>query len=130
MTHSTSKSGQIPKSAIRFILTGVGSTLIHIAIATALISLLSTSTQFGNGVAFVLATAFSYTVNTLWSFSSEVSKRTAWRFIAISLGGLVLTLTLSTVAEMLGLDYRIGIGLVVVSVPIYSYMAHSLWTYR
>ncbi len=130
MTESQSNQNLVPKSAIKFAVTGVGSTLIHVVVATILISLLNSSTQFGNGVAFVIATIFSYTVNTLWSFSNTLSRRTALRFIITSFGGLILTILISTAAEMLGLDYRAGIGLVVISVPVYSYLAHSLWTYR
>lgn len=130
MTQTPSNQGLIPKSAIKFAVTGVGSTLIHVAVATILISMLNSSTQIGNGIAFVLATSFSYAVNTLWSFSNTLNRRTALRFIITSFGGLILTVLISTAAEMLGLDYRIGIALVVASVPIYSYLAHSLWTYR
>ena len=130
MPQSQDKSKQASNSFIKFGITGVGSTLIHIAVATVLISVLGSNSQIGNGVAFVVATCFSYTTNTLWSFSNEINRRTASRFVVISLGGLVLTLLISTGADMLGFHYNLGIAMVVLSVPIYSFIAHRLWTYR
>ena len=130
MTQAQDKSPQLAKSMVKFGITGVGSTLIHIAVATILISVLESNTQIGNGVAFIVATVFSYTTNTLWSFSNEINQRTAGRFIVISLGGFCLTLLLSTAADMFGLHYAFGIAMVVISVPIYSFLAHHFWTYR
>ncbi len=130
MPQAKDSSKQVSNSFVKFGITGVGSTLIHIVVATIFISLLGSNTQTGNGVAFVIATCFSYAANTLWSFSNKINKRTASRFIIISLGGLVLTLIISTFAEMLGFHYNIGIAMVVLSVPIYSFIAHRLWTYR
>jgi len=130
MPQSSQKSKAITHRLMKFGVTGVGSTVIHIVVAMMFISILQTSTQLGNGVAFITATAFSYTVNTLWSFSNKINRRTAWRFIATSIVGLGLTMVISTIADNLGLHYIIGIGLVVICVPIYSFVAHSLWTYR
>ena len=130
MPQAQDNSKQVSNSFIKFGITGVGSTLIHTAVATVLISMVGSNIQIGNGIAFVIATCFSYTANTLWSFSNEINRRTASRFIIISLGGLVLTILISTIADTLSFHYNIGIAMVVVCVPIYSFIAHRLWTYR
>ena len=115
---------------LKFGVTGICSTLIHILVAATLISGFDKSTPMANGAAFILATLFSYGVNTLWSFSNQISSRNAFRFIIASLIGLTLTILISLLANALNLHYMIGIAMVVITVPIYSFLAHSLWTYR
>lgn len=119
-----------PDKLLKFGVTGLGSTLIHIIVASILISGFDTNTQLGNGSAFVVATLFSYTVNTLWSFSNTITSKNALRFIIVSIGGLGLTIVISLIADSLSLHYMLGIAMIVISVPIYTFLAHSLWTYR
>jgi putative flippase GtrA len=115
---------------LKFGATGICSTLIHILVATTLISGFDKATPIANGTAFIIATLFSYGVNTLWSFSNQISSRNALRFIIVSLVGLALTVLISLLADALNFHYMIGIAMVVMTVPVYSFLAHSLWTYR
>jgi len=131
MNHSNTPSNARVAKIVKFGITGVGSTLIHVIVASTLISGFGANTQVGNGTAFVVATAFSYTVNTLWSFANQISKRTAFRFIVASLAGLALTVLISWIADsVLNVHYLIGIAIVVTIVPIYTFLIHSYWTYR
>jgi putative flippase GtrA len=130
MNNLLSPSKKSLATLLKFGMTGVCSTLIHIVVATTLISGFDKSTPIANGTAFILATLFSYGVNTLWSFSNQISSRNAIRFIIVSLVGLALTVLISLFADALNLHYMIGIAMVVITVPIYSFLAHSLWTYR
>ena len=118
------------KKLLKFGVTGVGATLVHIIIASILIVGLNTSTQLGNGVAFVVATCFSYVVNTLWSFSNGISSQNALKFLVVSIGGLALTILISLIGDSLHLHYLVGIAMITATVPIYTYVAHSRWTYR
>jgi len=116
---------------MKFGVTGVGSTLIHALIALTLISGFGTNTQVGNGSAFIVATLFSYTINTLWSFSNRINRRNALRFVIASLIGLALTVLISWVADsVFRVHYLIGIAMVIIIVPIYTFIIHSYWTYR
>ncbi len=131
MNQSQSADGVRVAKLVKFGVTGVGSTMIHILVAAALISGLGANTQVGNGTAFIVSTLFSYTVNTLWSFSNRISKRNALRFVVASLIGLALTVTISWTADsVLKLHYLIGIAMVVIIVPVYTFLIHSFWTYR
>lgn len=123
-------SKKVPTKLVRFGITGLGSTLIHVATATSLIEFMSTSVQIGNGVAFVVATFFSYTVNTLWSFSNKMDKGNAFRFLVASFIGLSLTLAISSIADNLGFHYLIGISVIVITVPICTFLIHNFWTYK
>jgi len=117
-------------SLVRFAVTGVGATAIHVVVVAFLIELFNTDVGIANSVAFVIATCFSYTVNTYWSFSTVTSRRNAIRFVTASLGGLLLTYVISKFADSLGLHYLLGIAMVVVIVPFYTYLAHRFWTYK
>lgn len=113
----------------RFVVTGGLTTGLHIAVASALIELAGRSPPFANGAAFIIGTAFSYALNTLWSFSSRPGARSMTRFAAVACVGWTLTVLLAALAQRLGLHYLIGIGLVVVVVPPVTFLLHRHWTY-
>lgn len=105
-------------------------TAIHVAIAMLLITRLALAPYIANPIAFVVATCFAYTTNTLWSFASQMSHRTLWRYVGVSALGCLATAVVSALADAAHLDYRIGIALVIVVVTPMNFTMHSLWTYR
>ncbi len=111
-------------------MTGVAATIIHVAVATVLITKLATATYIANPIAFVIATCFSYATNTLWSFTRRMSRRTLWRYVGVSVVSLLATAAVSAAADAAHLDYRIGIALVILIVTPMNFALHSLWTYR
>ena len=114
----------------RFLVSGATSTGVHVAIASTLVTTLATSPVTANSVAFLCATACSYLLNTLWSFSSRLRNRTLGRFAGVSLLGLGLTMGISWTAQYLGASYWVGLACVVLTVPAFTYLAHRAWTYR
>lgn len=121
---------QLTRRAWRFSATGLVTTGIHVAIAAAIINFVMPSQIVANGVAFVLATIFSYFVNTFWSFSTRPHRKNLCRYIAVTGIGFCLTLAISGLAEMTGIDYLLGIALVTSTVPAFGFVMHSIWTYR
>jgi putative flippase GtrA len=59
-----------------------------------------------------------------------MSRRTLWRFVAVAALGALLSMAISGGAEWYGLHYLVGIALVVTSLPLLTFLAHSRWTYR
>lgn len=116
-------------AAWRFALTGVIVTLVHIAVAVALIERLQFHPGAANGLAFVVANGLSYAINTRWSFQSRLSLNTWWRFILVSVVAWALTVALAWLVERAGGHYLVGIGLVVGLVPALSFAAHRFFTY-
>ncbi|TPQ37622.1 GtrA family protein [Cupriavidus pinatubonensis] len=114
----------------RFLLAGASSTGIHVAIVATLVNATGTSPVTANCVAFVCATACSYLINTLWSFSSRLHHTTLWRFAGVSLLGLGLTMGISWTAQSVGSSYWTGLACVVLIVPAFTYVAHRSWTYQ
>lgn len=103
---------------------------LHVFIAAGLIRLLAISPPVANGVAFLVATVFSYMIHTLWSFSSPLHGRNLFRFVVVFMVGCILAVAVSFVAQRFGLHYLYGIGLVALIVPPITFLLHSFWTYR
>jgi len=122
---------------VRFGITGIANTGIH-----ALVALLCLEGFFlgvpaivagpvvANGIAFLVATAFSYVVNTLWSFSTDINLRNFQRFIVVAVLGLCAAMGLARLAELVGLPPLGSVVLVVCVMPFVNFGLHSLWTYR
>lgn len=115
---------------LRFGVTGVLATAIHVTVATTLIAGFGVPPYIGNAVAFLVATTVSYLINTQWSFASRLSRRTLRRYIAVAALGCLLTVAVSGAAQLAGLDYRIGILLVIMLVTPITFVLHNVWTYR
>lgn len=115
---------------LRFACVGLGATLVHFIVAIALVSNLGAPPAVANASAVLMATVFSYTANTLWSFSAPFGHRTLSRFLVVSALVALLAALMSGLFERLGLDYRLGVLATVVSVPPLSFWLHHSWTYR
>lgn len=115
---------------LRFGVSGVIATGIHIAVATPLIYLLHASQVSANGVAFVVANFGSYLLNTLWSFGARPGRDSYLRFLAVSLVGLGMTLGISKGADVLAAGYWTGLACILSVVPIVTFLLHRSWTYR
>ncbi|MCY7330868.1 MAG: GtrA family protein, partial [Saprospiraceae bacterium] len=114
----------------RFAWVGVGVTALHVLVATWLITAQGVSPVTANGIAFVTATLVSYIANTLWSFKHKLHSHSLLRFMSVSMVGLLSTLGISAVAQVIGLAYYFGIAAVVLVVPGVSFLLHRAWTYR
>jgi putative flippase GtrA len=115
---------------LRFGVTGLVATGIHVLVAVTLIAGWRTPPYLANAVAFLTATAFSYAINTLWSFSARMNRRTVWRYACVAALGCVATAAVAGAAQAAHLDYRVGILLVIALVTPVTFAMHSRWTYR
>ena len=118
------------QKALRFGMSGVLVTAIHVVVAVALIELGSLMPPVANGIAFTVATISSYLINTTWSFSSPLHGRNLLRFLVVSGVGLLLSVTLSGLVQQYQLPYWYGIAAVVVIVPPTTFLLHNFWTYQ
>lgn len=103
---------------------------LHVLIAVSLIRLAQSSPPLANGIAFVGATIFSYVINTHWSFSSSLNRKTLFRFILVSIIGLILAVTISGLVEFYGMHYWFGIAGVICVVTPVNFLLHNFWTYK
>jgi putative flippase GtrA len=84
----------------------------------------------GNMIAYCLATSFSFFANSLWSFRSQITVKAFVRFIAVFVGGLVVSAAIASVmtAHEHSLLYIVIIGTVVLT-PC-NFAIHYYWTYK
>jgi len=115
---------------VRFACVGVGATLIHFGVAICLVSLIEVPPVIANAAAVLVATVFSYLVNTLWSFSAPVGRQTLSRFAVVSTLIACIAAAMSALFEHFGLDYRLGVLATVVCIPPVTFWLHHTWTYR
>lgn len=113
----------------RFLVTGFGATVVHIAVAVFLTALLEFKPVAANGIAFLIATGFSYLCNTQWSFQAKINLQSASRYILTTLISFAVTLSLSAWAQHMNLHYGAGIILTILALPIINYFAHYYFTY-
>lgn len=116
--------------AIRFSITGIFVTGVHIAVATLLVKYFDLLPPLANGVAFTVATLMSYLINTLWSFSERLRGRTLFRFAAVSIFGFCLAILISWMVQKLGFTYMVGICAVAIIMPPTTFVLHNFWTYK
>lgn len=121
----------------RFGVTGVANTGIHALVAVLCLEgfflgvpALVAGPVVANGIAFVVATAFSYVVNTLWSFSTQMSRRNLQRFLVVAVIGLFAAMALARLAELVGLPPLGSVVVVVGVMPFVNFALHACWTYR
>jgi len=115
---------------VRFGISGVAATGVHVVLATSLIAWLSASPVVANGIAFVCAAVFSYLLNTLWSFSAPLRGDNLARFLCVSVLGLGVTLAISWSAQAMGASYWTGLACILTAVPPLTFILHRTWTYR
>jgi putative flippase GtrA len=114
----------------RFGVSGIGATLAHFVVATALVEFGVLSPTLANGAAYTCATVLAYFVNTVWSFGRTPHGRSFGRYVLVSLFGVTLTMAVASIAQALGAHYLLGILAVVLTVPLVTFVLHVRWTYR
>lgn len=115
--------------AIRFSITGIFVTGVHVGVATFLVKYINSFPPLANGVAFAAATLMSYLINTLWSFSERLRGRTLLRFLTVSMFGLWFAVSISWMTQKLGFNYMTGIFAVAIILPPVTFVLHNYWTY-
>jgi putative flippase GtrA len=117
------------RRVVRFSISGVLVTLVHIASAMVWLHWISTSSGLANGFAFTVATVFSYCIHTLWSFSAVMERRVFAKFAVVAMLGLGLSAGVGHLVQWLGFSYEYSIAAVVLIMPPYNFVAHHFWTY-
>ena len=112
-----------------FAIIGSVNTLIHGGILVLSIEQLRLDITVSHMLAFFLANIFSYIANSKITFRSPITLSRYKRFVLASLLSLGLTLLLSWVANFYGLHYLAGFALIVVLVPILSFMVIKTWVF-
>ena len=112
-----------------FAVVGVLNTLVHGSILVMAVEFLALGVTLSHLLAFFIATVFSYFMNSRFTFAVPPSWARYARFLAASLLALAMTLFLSWMADRQGLHYLAGFALIVVLVPMFSFLLMKFWTF-
>ena len=120
------------KSLIRFGLTGILATLTHSVVFICLIELFGIRPLYATVPAFLSALLVSYLLNYRWTFdASGPHQRMLPRYTLVSITGLGLNLLITYwVVDVLRGDYLWALLLVIVTVPVMTFLLSKLWVFR
>ena len=113
------------RQGLRFVVVGAAATAVHVAVAVALVEAVALSPFWANVPAFLIAFLVSYFGNLCWTFQVKGQHRKRMpRFLSITLLAFGLNqLIVHVVVDRLGLDYRLALALVVLTVPPLVFLA-------
>lgn len=115
---------------VRFSITGACVTALHFLVVTLLVEFGSVSPGPANGAAFLTATVASFIMNAGYTFRRAPTTARLARFSVVTLACGTVSVAIASLAEALGLDYRLGVLLVIAVVPAASFLLHSHWTFN
>ncbi|HZF71580.1 GtrA family protein [Sulfuricurvum sp.] len=113
---------------IRYALIGGSSTLIHLGIAFLWLYFVNASLLLANMAGFSVAFMFSYTVQSRYVFLHSLSLPKAFRYFLVQFGALLASLFLSNI--LVGYNSYIKTVIVVILLPLITFVIHKLWTFR
>jgi putative flippase GtrA len=114
---------------LRFGLVGVANTGVHAVIVITLMEVFAPPAFVANGVAFFFANLMSYALNSRFTFRIPLSFLGYRRFLFVSLVSLALTLLITSLVELIGWHYGIGLALAILVVPVLNYLVMKIWAF-
>jgi len=125
-------SQETQSQLVRFLFSGILTTLIHFFVLHGLFIILGLSVLFANSTAFILAASFSYCANYWFTFRSDRSHKqsTPRFFITASVGFLLNTYLIHLLVEIQNLDYRLAFVLITCVVMISNFFLNKLWVFE
>jgi len=115
----------------RFGVVGILATGVHAGVVVALVELAGLDPVTANFPAFATAVLVSYAGNRLWTFGAAGRHRVLLpRFAAVAVAGFLLNhLLLSLMVDRFGIDYRQALPVVVLVVPLLSFLLNRIWVF-
>lgn len=111
---------------VRFIMTGVVNTIVHVSVF-AFFLYAQISVVFANVLAFMCANIFSFFASSYFVFKVNSSSiYFYWRFLSLSIIGVVLSFAISVVCEKFQLHSYISVLGVVLIMPPVSYLLQKV----
>lgn len=117
------------KAFITFAVIGAINTMVHGAVLVGAMETWQLPLLLSHCLAFMVANLFSYVANSRITFKVAFGWRSYTRFLLASLLALGLTLSLAWVASQWGLHYVVGFAIIVLTVPLFSFVIIKCWAF-
>jgi putative flippase GtrA len=115
---------------ISFIAIGLLNTFIHASIVILCIEGLNFNQICANIIAFFVANVFSFFTNCRITFKQKPSIKKYIKFFQVSMVSLILTISMSSIAEYYALHYLIGLCFVILCGPLLTFTLHKLYAFK
>ena len=114
-----------------FGLVGVTATLTHYLMALASHEFLGLSLYVCNLIGYACAVGLSYIGHSLLTFRVDLCPRIFRRFVIVSVATFASSeVLLAGLETAFDLPHRFSLGLVVLTIPVISFVLNKLWVYR
>lgn len=115
----------------KFGFVGLLATAIHAAMLFFLVEKLGAGPVLASIPSFLTALAISFLINHHWTFVVKGAYgRYFSRYAAVSVAGLILNIAIMhATVSLLQLSYVVGLGLVIIFVPMFSFLLQRYWTF-
>jgi putative flippase GtrA len=116
---------------LRFLLVGGLATFTHAFVSVGALHLLSVAPLVANGIGFLVAFSVSLAGHTFFTFRSQMSLERVLKFGLVAISAAAISSTIVLLADAYtSLSHDQILPLAAVSTPVFSYVCHSLWTFR
>ena len=114
---------------VRFAIVGVLNTVLHLVVVAILTQLVGVSQLISNSVAYLVASSFSFIVNSIWSFQAKPHAHRYLRFQVVGLVGLAVCAFFGYLGDVFGWHYVVAVLLSGCVLPLVTFLAHRFYTY-
>ena len=113
-----------------FSIIGVINTTIHSVIVITFVEIFQINPVFANICGFLTANIFSFFANSKWNFKSDISGKRYFKFLVVSLSGLIITILISYTVNLMQLHYLIGLLIIYITLPLINFTLHYNITWK
>lgn len=113
----------------RFFIVGVINTAFYAALLFLFVEIFFLYVTISNIIAFIIVNTTSYILHTKFTFQKNTSINSYKRFVFVSITALIAIGSISFAAEAFGLNYWVGFLLIVILLPLVSYIAMRIWVF-
>lgn len=113
----------------RFALVGVLNTGLHVFVVGLMSQVFGFSQLASNVFAYVLASSFSFILNSIWSFQVKPKAHRFARFQLVGMIGVVISAFFGYLGDVFAWHYVLTGLLTACFVPLISFLGHRAYTY-
>lgn len=115
----------------RFASVGLCATIVHVAIVFLLVEWMGFDPVLASFPAFFTAVLVAFFLNRNWTFARPQSRNGQFRrYLMVALGGMLLNVVIMYVTVHIAHSpYFVGIALVLIIVPVTSFLLQRNWTF-
>lgn len=118
------------REKIFFATTGIANTLIYSAMLILFVQWFGLNQIIASVISFMIANAFSFFVNSFFTFKARPTWKIYWKFLITYIGSFLLTIGSSALAQTMHWHYLIGLLFVIILGPILTFVSLKYFAFK